>query len=68
MRYLIHVLCVCTFKMSPLGNSTHQWIINKIQQLSKHFSVEGVLAATPIRRERQMALPLSSRIHSCEWR
>ena len=68
MRYLIHMLCVCTFKMSPLCNSTHQWIINKMQQLSKLFSVEKGLAAPPIRRERQMALPLSSGVHSCEWR
>jgi hypothetical protein len=57
-----------TFKMSPLGNSTHQQIINKIQQLSELFSMEGGLAATPITRERQMALPLSARVHSCEWR
>lgn len=60
-----------TFKMSPLGNSTHQRIINKIQQLSELFSVEGGLAATPIMRERDrwpyLSVPASTAVSGGNW-
>ena len=43
LGYLIHMLCTCTFNISPLDPSTHRWIINKIQQCQR--------TSGPVRRE-----------------
>lgn len=71
MSYLVHVLCVCTFKMSPLGNSTHQWIINKIQQLSKHFSVWKEVWRRHLLEDRDrwpyLSAPASTAVSGGNW-
>lgn len=64
-------LCMLLSKMSPLGNPTHHQIINKMQQLSKHFSVEGGLAATPITRKGDrwpyLSAPASTAASGGNW-